>query len=71
MFRLNLQQMAGTGFEQPPETTGKTAVVEESGAKSGAQETLVDPDLEDVIQRWPNLPEAVRTGILTIVRSVE
>ncbi len=28
----------------------------------------IDPNLRDVIQRWPNLPEATRAGILAMVQ---
>ena len=30
-----------------------------------------DPDLQAIIERWPELPEALKTGILAMVRATE
>jgi len=30
----------------------------------------IDPDLQAVIERWPELPEVVRAGIVAMVRAV-
>ena len=41
-------------------------------AKSGAfraANALVDPDLQAIIERWPELPEVVKAGILAMVRA--
>jgi len=43
-----------------------------SGAESGAlgaPETLADPDLRAVVEGWPELPEAVRAGIVAMVQA--
>jgi hypothetical protein len=42
-------------------------------AKSGAVPAVTipdDPDLQLLIEAWPRLPEAVRTGIVSMVRSL-
>ena len=49
----------------------KNAHSQSGAAHSAADEHAegpIDPDLRDVIQRWPDLPEAVRAGILAMVR---
>ena len=38
------------------------------GAAVGAENTPIDADLQAIIQRWPELPEAVKAGILAMVR---
>jgi hypothetical protein len=50
----------------------ETAYSAQGGAKSGAltPETLViDPGLAALIDAWPALPEAIRAGILAMVRA--
>ncbi|WP_218932346.1 hypothetical protein [Adhaeretor mobilis] len=52
----------------------ETAISEERGAKCGApgaQSGVVDAELAELIQRWAELPEAVKAGILAMVRSGE
>ena len=44
----------------------------QGGAKSGAlpvQSTAIDPALAALIDAWPGLPEAIRAGILAMVRA--
>ncbi|HUS46374.1 MAG TPA: hypothetical protein VM219_10195 [Phycisphaerae bacterium] len=43
-----------------------------SGAECGAEKAIcepIDPDLQRVIDAWPNLPEAVKAGIVAMVRA--
>ena len=56
---------------QNPEENTHSRDCAAPGAAVEWPEGPIDPDLGDVIQRWPNLPEAVRTGILAIVRSIK
>ena len=39
------------------------------GAAVGMQNTPIDPDLEAIIQRWPELPDVVKAEILAMVRT--
>jgi len=44
------------------------------GAESGAVGALsapIHPDLAAVIEAWPRLPEAVRAGIVAMVKAAE
>ena len=41
------------------------------GAAVGRENTPIDPDLAAIIDRWPELPEAVKAGILAMVRSAD
>ena len=41
------------------------------GAAVDARNPPIDFDLTEVIERWPALPDAVRTGILAMVRATE
>jgi len=55
---------------QTPENTGKTGISEHAGADAGALETKTaqfDADLQALIDAWPDLPEAVRSTVLTVV----
>ena len=40
----------------------------ESGAV-GAQNPTVDPDLAEVVARWPALPEATRQAVVAMVKA--
>jgi hypothetical protein len=39
------------------------------GAAVGAANAHIDPDLQAVIERWPDLPDAVKSGIVAMVRA--
>jgi hypothetical protein len=44
--------------------------LDQSGAECGAlgaQNAHLDPDLAAVVEAWPNLPEAIKAGILAMV----
>ncbi len=45
----------------------KAGTHQEHNAAAG--ESLVDPDLLDLVTRWDRLPESVRAAILAIVRA--
>jgi hypothetical protein len=56
---------------QPSKTAENTAVFQSGGAKSGAvgHETRhFPPDLAEVVNAWALLPEALRAGILAMVK---
>lgn len=64
--------MTPTGFEPPDDSPEKTPVSESGGAQSGApaaQSTVQDRDLQQLIDAWPTLPEAVRAGIAAMVKA--
>jgi hypothetical protein len=60
-------------IEYPPvETAEKTGVSGDSGAESGALDAENGPkdaELGAVIDTWPTLPEAIKAGILAMVRT--
>ena len=63
--------MGDEGLELPPQTPGKTALSQTGGTESGtlgAQMAPEDADLRMVVDAWTRLPEAVKTGILAMVR---
>ena len=63
--------MPPDGAEHPAENLGKTAVSDQSGAQCGAldaREAPFDPDLAAVVDAWPALPQAIKAGILAMVR---
>jgi hypothetical protein len=47
--------------------TPVSATTENSLAHSLARESQIDPELARLIDAWPKLPGAIRTGILAIV----
>jgi hypothetical protein len=60
------------GIRTLHEIPAKTALAVEGGAKSGALATeprSIDPGLANLIDAWPTLPEAIRAGILALVRA--
>ncbi len=55
-----------------PESTGKNGVSGELVADLVAVETKTmhfEPDLQAVIDAWQDLPEAIKAGILAMVRT--
>jgi hypothetical protein len=58
--------------KENPENTGKNGVSGELVADPVAVETKterIEPDLQAVIDAWSDLPEALRQGILAMVRT--
>jgi hypothetical protein len=58
--------------KENPENTGKNGVSGELVADPVAVETKterIEPDLQAVIDAWSDLPEALRQGILAMVRA--
>ena len=54
------------------ENPEKNGLSENGGAPGGAPEPetgAFDPELAAVIERWPTLPQAVRTEVLAMVRA--
>jgi len=39
------------------------------GAAVGRENTAIDPDLAAIIERWTDLPEPLKSGILAMVRA--
>lgn len=66
--------MAGTGFELSPDPSGNSSIASQGGAKCGAlgaQNGPFNSDLATVIEAWPGLSPAIRTGILAMVLAAE
>jgi hypothetical protein len=76
--------MGATGIEPLAKPAGNIHVSETGGSKSGniptcfgdcshgdtpGVSTLADPDLAAVVTAWPDLPPAIRAGIVAMVRS--
>lgn len=54
------------------ENAGETREAGQSGAECGAlgaQNAPLDPDLAAVVDAWPKLPEAIKAGILAMVKA--
>jgi hypothetical protein len=43
----------------------------ERSSPLATSESPIDPDLAAIIQRWPDLPEAIKAGIVALVRAVD
>ncbi len=41
------------------------------GAAVGAENAPIDPDLQSIIERWPNLSETVKASIMAIVKPAD
>jgi hypothetical protein len=60
------------GVEPTLDSLENPTISAQGGAKSGAlasQQPIIDPALAALIDAWPTLPEAIRAGILAIVRA--
>ena len=60
------------GIESPANSLENNALSAQGGAESGAngpKNDRIDPDLALVIQGWDSLPDAVRAGIVAMVRA--
>jgi hypothetical protein len=81
--RRALSQLRG-GVALPPKSPGNAQIDDERGAKCGAfcgasgavapeggewQEDAPDAKLVEVAESWATLPEAIRAGILALVRA--
>ena len=54
-----------------PENTGKNAHSQEGVAPAtaaGAEKLEIEPDLQSIIELWPELSEAVKADVLALVR---
>ena len=66
-------QVAGTGFQRRPFPLGNSHIEPTSAAKSGASDAanqVVDAELLEVVDAWPELSDALKNGILAMVRAV-
>lgn len=71
--------MGATGIELPRFPAGVTPVSDSGGSKSGntgapssgspGPAAPADPDLAAVVAAWPDLPPALRAGVLALVRA--
>ena len=69
---LEQEIMGRVGFEHPPVTVPKTPISEVGGAKSDAHDAPKapkDPDLDKVIEVWPELPTYIKAAIKALVQN--
>jgi len=66
---LNLLIKSQHATPENPEENAHSLDSAAPGAAVGAQNTPIDPDLQAIIERWPELPDAVKAGILAMVRT--
>jgi len=62
--------MEAAGIEHCPKSSANKGDGGQSGAECGAlgaQNAPLDADLAAVVDAWPKLPEAIKTGILAMV----
>ncbi|MFH1301790.1 MAG: hypothetical protein ABIK07_12085 [Planctomycetota bacterium] len=67
----NALKVAGTGFEQPHQSLGKTAFQGADNAECNALaagDVEIDSDLELIIRAWPDLSESVRMQLVYIIK---
>jgi hypothetical protein len=66
-----MQDSGEGGIRTPSVSCGKQSDSLPRAAKSGASPDLasLDPSLAEVLAVWETLPEAIRAGILALVRA--
>ena len=52
-----------------PGKHGENGVPGEPASKSPAVAAEIPQDLQDIIDAWPSLPDAIRAGILAMVKA--
>jgi len=70
--RIELPTHGFSVCEQTPENTGKTRVSENAGSATGSapdEKRTVPSDLQAIIDAWESLPDAIRAGIVVMVRA--
>jgi len=62
-----------TGDANPePQTPQQVTETANSVLPSGLPDSVpIDPDLAAVVEAWPKLPEAIKAGILAMIRAAE
>lgn len=67
-------EVEAAGIELRPNSLGKHGVSRQGGAECGAhdaREVATDSELGELIEAWPSLPEAIKAGILAIIRAAK
>jgi hypothetical protein len=60
------------GLEPTAKSPGNRGVGVQSGAECGAPDspkTPFDPELASVVDAWPKLPDAIKAGIVAMIRA--
>jgi hypothetical protein len=69
--REYLAALNAAGIKLPQRNTGETSFSHQGGAESGAHSAPIGADLQAIIQRWPELPNAVKAGIVAMVKAAD
>ncbi len=72
--RIRARRMEDRGLEPPANSSGKTQIAGQGGAKSGAlgaqsvpKVPAIDTSMDQLISAWSTLPEAVKAGIEAMI----
>jgi hypothetical protein len=66
------QRVGDTGFEVLTETPMKPSLLDQRGTVYGtpdAHSTLINADLQSIIDEWAELPRSVQAGIVALVKA--
>ena len=66
-WRLTVDPLGPAGFEHTPLAAPKPAISEEARTRDSTPDAR-DPDLAELIARWPDLPGDIKRRIMTLVR---
>ena len=61
--------LGDAGLEQVPLAGPKTPIRKEGGAKSGALDDKIYPELAEIVKAWPHLKDETRQAIMKLAQS--
>ena len=70
-YLQSVRELAETGADYVISGNYREAAMTDKGWANANQTARFSPDLAAVVEAWPKLPDAIRAGILAMVRAAE
>jgi len=69
--RKRAPDFESSGTAEKPRENNDSREIAAPGAAVDAQNVFVDPELRSIIARWPDLPNAIKAGIVAMVSAAD